>query len=250
MNKSTAKGVLGALLSLALVACGGGETVAAPEAAPQMSAATEGPIFNVRAALNHAVLDTNTLSFKVEGESNGTAYRGTGTYEQGALHTVSEFNSQGGALRKLIPVRMTLQVNDKPVTVEAKAEEFYTREDLHLLGKMKAAPAQEFTEVISFSALPTSVGVGASGSFYSAVRYSDSTRQAQLGTTRATYSVEPDTVEGSALLVVRVVDARPDSSPRSTTTTTYRITAAGTGRLLSESTVDTTTATTLNLRFM
>jgi hypothetical protein len=165
--------------------------------------------------------------------------------EQGMLQTVSEFDSQGGALRKLTPVKMTLVVDGKPVQVDSTAQEFYSRHELRLLGRA----ASEFTQVTSFEPLPAEAHVGDSGTLYTATRYGDATRRATVGSTVATYSIEPDTAPDTALLVLRVADNRADGSPGTVTTTVLRISRGGTARRVSETTVDALTRSTLKATY-
>lgn len=231
-----------------LAACGGGagERLLQPMAQQQ-----ERPTFNVQAAFNNAVTDTTTLAFKVEGNANGVPYQGQGSYEQGMLQTVSEWDSQGGALRKLTPVRMTLTIDGRDVKVETAAMEFYSRGDLRLLGRKGPAPAMEFTEVTRYDGLPQEAQVGDYGTLYTARRYTDEARRTPTGTTTATYTVEPDGAAlDTALLVLRVADSRADGVDGSTTTTVYRISRAGTARRVSETTADATTRSELRAVFM
>ncbi|MBC5766036.1 hypothetical protein [Ramlibacter albus] len=229
-----------------LCACGGGAGTMVLQPVQQ---AEEKPTFNVQAAFNNSITDTTPLSFKVEGMANGTAYTGTGTMEQSMLHTVSEFDAQGGALRKVTPVKMTLNVAGKAMQVESAAQDYYTRQELRLLGRAGTGPTHEFTQVTRYEALPAEAQVGHSGTLYTAKRYSDESRRSETGNTVATYTVEPDTSLDTALLVLRVADNRADGSAGTVTTTVFRISQAGTARRVSETTVDAVTQSTLKATY-
>jgi hypothetical protein len=229
-----------------LCACGGG---AGTMALQRQAQTEERPLFNLQAALNSSITDTTPLSFKVEGIANGTAYSGTGSMEQSMLQTVSEFDSNGGALRKSMPMKMTLAVNGRPVQVETTTQDFYSRHELKLLGRVSSGTNVEFTEVTQYNALPAEAHVGASGTLYTARRYSDNTRATATGATAATFSVEPDTASDTALLVIRVADDKADGSPASVTTTVFRISQAGTSRRVSETTVDSLARSSLKATY-
>jgi hypothetical protein len=230
-----------------LAACGGGAGTMVLQ--PQAQEETR-PTFNAQAAFNNSITDTSTLAFQVEGTANGVPYRGEGSYEQSMLHTVSEFDAQGGALRKVTPVKMNLSVNGRQVQLETTAQDFYTRQDLRLLGRVGPAPNLEFTDVTSYNGLPAEARVGMTGTVYTAVRYSDAAKRNAIGTTVATYTVEPDSSADTALLVLRVADNRADGTAGATTTTVYRITHAGTARRLSETTADAASQTMLKATFL
>ncbi|MGE4239257.1 hypothetical protein [Ramlibacter sp.] len=238
----------GICISACLGACGGGAGSLARVAAQDNQ--QERPSFNVEAAYNSSVTDNSTLAFTVEGTSNGVPVQGKGQYEQSMLETVAEFAGQGGALRKVTPVRMTLEVGNRQVNVESTAQDFYSRQGLRLLGRVGPAPQQEFIEVVSYAGLPGEAKVGSSGVVYSAKRYSDASRRTTTGTTEATWTLESDTSGEAALLVLRVADARADGTPVATTTTVYRITSSGSARRVSETTTDEAGASNLRTTFL
>lgn len=233
---------LGIWIGSLLAACGGG---AGPRVLQPQAHDEARPTFNVQAAFNSSITDTTPLAFAVEGMANGTAYTGSGTMEQGMLQTVSEFDSQGGALRKAMPVRMTLHVDGKAVQVDTTAQEFYSRHELRLLGRASS----EFTQVDSYHPLPAEARVGDTGTLYTGSRFSDPGRRNRVGATVASYTVEPGATADTALLVVRVADNRADGSPGTVTTTVFRISQAGTARRVSETLLDATTRSTLRATY-
>ena len=230
-----------------LAGCGGGAATLARVTAQEQEAR---PTFNVEAAFNNAITDNSTLAFTVEGTANGVPVRGKGQYGQSMLETVSEFDHRGGALRKMTPVQMTLDVNHKQVNVESVAQDFYTRHGLKFLGRLGPGPHQELMEVTRYEGLPGEAQVGSSGVVYTANRYTDASRRTPAGTTEATYTLEPDTGPDSALLVLRVEDLDAEGTPRNTTTTVYRITRSGTARRVTETTADAATNSTLQATFL
>ena len=249
MSWQLARGAIGVCLLALLGACGGGANPLVIHAAADEGDVAR-PTFNVQAAYNNAITDVTPLAFKVEGLANGVPYTGEGSYEQSMLETVAEFDSQGGALRKRTPVRMSLKVNGQQVNVDTVAQEFYARYGLQLLGRIGPAPQQEFTQVTSYNALPSEATVGASGTLYTANRYSDEGKRNLTGHTQAVYTVEPDGTPDAALLVVRTTDSQADGSAGTVTTTRYRITKAGTAKRLSEATADAAGNTTLTATFL
>ena len=102
----------------------------------------------------------------------------------------------------------------------------------------------------SYNAWPTDATVGASGTLYTANRYSDEGKRNLTGHTQAVYTVEPDGTPDAALLVVRTTDSQADGSAGTVTTTRYRITKAGTAKRLSEATADAAGNTTLTATFL
>jgi hypothetical protein len=249
MSWQLVRGAFGVCLLGLLTACGGG---ANPLVIHSLAQQEEGerPTFNVQAAYNNSITDVTPLAFKVQGLANGVPYTGDGSYEQSMLETVSEFDSQGGALRKRTPVRMSLDVNGQMVKVDTVAQEFYARMGLQLLGRIGPAPQQEFTEVTAYHALPAQASVGASGILYTANRYSDESKRTLTGRTEAVYTVAPDSTADAALLVVRTTDSRADGAAANTTTTTFRISKSGTAKRLSEATADASGNTTLTATFL
>jgi hypothetical protein len=225
-----------AFTAAVLTGCGGGAGAGAlarvtAQEAPQGN-------YNLQAAFNNSITDNSTLAFTVEGTANGVPVQGRGQYEQSMLETVSEFDHRGGALRKTTPVRMTLDVNQRQVQVESTAQDFYSRQGMQFLGRLGPGPQREFVEVTHYAGLPSEARVGASGTLYTANRYSDAVRRVLTGTTQATFMLEPDTAPESALLVIRVTDSAPDGAEVGTATTVYRVTQSGSARRVSESTSD------------
>jgi hypothetical protein len=249
MSASGLRAGLALVLLASLVACSDGAGLPAWRRADAQQEAIR-PTFNVQAAFNYTVTDVTPLAFRIEGVANGVPYVGTGFYEQSMLETVAEFGSQGGALRKTTPVRMTLTMGGREVKAESLTQEFYTRHGLQLLGRVGNAPQQEYLEVTSYGGLPSQAAVGAGGVLYTADRYAYAALRVRTGRTEATYTQEPDGVAGSAVLTVRAEDKGLDGSTRGITTTVYRINQGGTARRVSETTADGSGNTTLTATFL
>lgn len=233
-------------LAAVLTGCGGGSGTMVLKPLAQEE---DRPSYNLQAAFNNGITDTATLAFDVEGAANGVAYRGKGSLEQSMLQTVAEFDTQGGAMRKVTPMKMKLTVEGREVQVDSTAQDFYSRGDFRLLGRL--GPALEFTEVTSYNGLPSEAQVGASGTLYTAKRYVDSNRTAVAGTTVATYTLEPDMgSQETALLTLRVTDDRADGLPGTRTTTVWRINRGGIARRVSETTVDAATQSSLKATYL
>ena len=236
-------------LLAALAACSDGAGVPSWRTANAQQEAMR-PTFNVQAAFNYTITDVTPLAFRIEGTAGGVPYVGTGFYEQSMLETVAEFGTQGGALRKSTPVRMNLTMGGREVKAESLTQEFYTRHGLQLLGRVGKAPQQEYLEVTSYAGLPSQAAVGTGGVLYTADRFSDEARSVRTGRTEATYTLEPDGVAGSAVLIVRAEDKGLDGSTMAVTTTLYRINQGGTAKRVSETTADGSGNVTLTATFL
>lgn len=226
MKSVTSLIALSALLALA--GCGGGGS-----SGPVVSTET----FQLRTAYVNYITDTRSLPFTVSGTVSGTTVTGSGTLTSGTLASTT-FENQP-ALAKTTTVTGTLSASGQTAPL-ATTTTAYVDSNYNPLG----FNATDYTVITGSSAIPTTARINDTATWYSAIRYSSSSKTLRRGTTTASFVLEPDTAS-TALLKIIEIQKDTSNAVTSTATTTFRMTPAGALTRLSESVIQGTTTLTL-----
>jgi hypothetical protein len=193
--------------------------------------------FQLQRAYINYVTDSSSRSFNISGTSSGDSLSGTGRATAGTLGAAT-FEGLS-ALSKTTVVSGTT-INGGTSTPFSSSQTTYVDSSYKLLGN----DGNEYTVVTSFSMLSDSTKVNATGSFYSATRYTNSTKSSVIGTRTATYALEPDTAS-TALLKFIIVDKDTSGNTTSTVTSVFRVTPPGALTPISESSTSSSQTITI-----
>lgn len=204
-----------------LSACGGGSGGS--------SSSTSGPVvstdtFQVKTAYNNVLWNTNSSSFTLSGNvvTGGTTYpvTGSGNVNRSAL-TGSTFEGIPG-YKKIYTTIGSFTVNGttRPASVSYTD---YVNANYTPTGMISTA---EYVVVTSASEVPVTAKVNDSAQWYTANRYTSSSKTKLLGTRTATYALLPDTAS-TAILTVVITDKNNSGKTTFTNTSRIRITPPG-----------------------
>lgn len=212
-----------------LAACGGG---GGGSSGPVTSTET----FQMRTAYVSYIQDSRSLPFTVAGSVSGTTVTGSGTTTQGSMFSTT-FEGQA-AQAKTTTATGTLTANGQNLPLASTATT-YVDSNYNPLG----FNSTEYEVVTSSTPIPASAKVGDTGTWYSANRYTSSSKASRTGTETATFVLEPDTAS-TALLKIIQVQKDTSNTVTSTSTTTFRMTPAGGLTRLSETLLQGNTSLT------
>lgn len=212
-----------------LTACGGGGN---SSSGPVTSTDT----FQFRTAYVSYLQDTRSMPFTITGTSSGNSVTGNGTATQGSM-SAATFEGQA-AQAKTTTVTGSYTVSGQSKTL-ASTTTAYVDSNYNPLG----FNGSSYTVVTSSTPIPTTARVGDTGTWYSATRYSSSSKSTRSGTESATYVLEPDTAS-TALLKIIQVQKDTNNSTTYTTTTTFRLTPSGALTRLTETGESSTSSLT------
>lgn len=203
-----------------LTACGGGG--GGGSANPAASTET----FQLRAAFVNYLNDSHSYPFNVSGSVSNVSVTGSGTMTQGSL---SAANFEGKSAQAKTSTTTGTLTGDGKTMPWAGTQTVYIDSNYNLLGVISA---DEY-EVVSATPLPLTARVNDTGLWYSAIRYSNSSKTRQVGTSTATYVLEPESAS-TVLLKIIMKELDTGNSVASTNTVTFRMTPAGGLTSLSE----------------
>lgn len=220
-----------AMSTLALLAaCGGGG--GGGSSAPVTSTET----FQLRTAYVSYLTDTRSMPFSVTGTVSGVNVSGSGTTTQGSM-SATTFEGQSAQV-KTTTATGTLIANGQSIPL-ASSSTTYVDSNYNPLG----FNGSEYEVVTSSTPIPTTARVNDTAVWYSATRYTSSSKITRTGTTTATFVLEPDTAS-TALLKIIQVERNTSNTVTSTNTITFRMTPAGSLTRINETLVEGTTSLT------
>ncbi len=234
MRNSLSALTLGLTLTLAISACGGGGGSGTASSSPMTSTDT----FQVRTAYVNYVTETRSLPFTVTGTTSGNTVTGSGTATQGAL-TSATFESQA-AQQKTTTVTGSITANGTTIPLSSSSTT-YVDSNYNPLG----SDDTDYTVVNSGASIPATARVNDTGTWYSTIRYTSSTKAIRRGTGSVSYVLEPDTAS-TALLKIILTERDNANSETSRSTATFRITPSGALTRISESFIEGSTSLTLS----
>ena len=201
----------------ALVAgCGGGGD-AGPAQPP--AAATAIPLASAVATdINRNRTGTISITGTVTASGKTLDVTGSGTYAESTVAGTFE-GTQG--LRKHLELTGSVTVNGTSAPMTSISDAYFDANYKPLGSTANGG----YCVTTSFTPLPATAQVGASGPWFTQDCFSSSAKLAKVGTGATTYSVEADGT-GSALIRIatRVSDSAGNSVP---STATYRVTSTG-----------------------
>jgi hypothetical protein len=213
MKRLRALALVSILAFIAGCGGGGGGSVASTETFPFR----QGYIAYLTSSLS--------LPFSISGVTEGFAVTGSGTFTEAALSQSTFEGAQ--ALARFGAATGNFVAGGFTVPVAVVGSEYYDA-NYRYLG---SDTDDEYEVVVSGGDLPTTVRVNDTGPYYVSNRYSSSSKAVLLGTTTASYVVEPDTAN-TALFKIIAVSRDRFGSLEDTTITEVRISADGSYRFL------------------
>lgn len=210
-----------------LTGCGGGGGGGTP--APVISTLS----FPIQTGYKNYIKSSQTLPFKISGVESGISYSGSGYITDGQL-TNSTYEGVF-AYSKTTAGTGSIAVNGQTVPWSNTITNYFDS-NYNPVGSVSS----EYQVVTSFTAMPSLMKVGDTGTWYQFDRYSSTTKNAftKLGSGTVTYVVLPDT-ERSAL--VKITEVRRDAFyVRDTAISTYRVDAIGALTKITEEVTDNT----------
>ena len=203
---------------LSLSACGGGGDGGTAE--PPASTAT----FQLAGAYARYVASAVHYETSGTGQASGQSFTSTGTLEITA--PIASTFGGAAAQRKTYSTIQTVRVNGISQSGNGTAFRYYDSNyrDIGISGS-------GFEQVLTMSTLPATVRPGDTGAWSNSVVYSSSSRAVATGTSRATYRVREDSATS---VIVEVSDSAQVSGSSATTLDSYRLTATGDFRQISQ----------------
>ena len=224
-----------ALVTATLAACGGGS------GGGNSSSTPSGPVvsnetFQVRTAYNNNLIDTGTVSFKASGNyvTGGNSYpvTGSGSTTFGAL-TSSSFGGVPGYSKTTVTTG-SVTVNGSTSSLASTGTQYV---DLNYVPLGNSG--SEYVVVTSANPVPVTAKVNDTGNWYSANRYTNSSKTTLLGTRSVSFALLPDTAS-TAIMTIITTDKNTQGTTTSTYTTRSKITPAGVMTRISEQGVENT----------
>ena len=215
-----------------LAACGGGG--GGGNSGPVTSTET----FQLRAAYVNYFSDTRSLPFTVTGSVSGTSVTGSGTTTQGAVSSAT-FEAQA-AQAKTTSATGTFIANGQSFSLASSATA-YVDSNYNPLG----FNGSEYEVVSSSTPIPATARISDTATWYTSNRYTNSSKTTRVGTTTATFVLEPDTAS-TALLKIIEIERNTSNAVTSTSTITFRMTPSGALTRLSETVTEGTTSLTVS----
>lgn len=224
-------------LSAIVSACGGGgDGGSAPAPAP---ATTGIPLAAAMANLtNQSKTGSVAISGTVTASGQTVNVSGSGTYTE----TTSAGSFEGiQGLRKHLELSGSVTANGQSAPLSSSTDAYYDS-NYKPLG---ATGAGSYCVTTSYTALPATVQVGSTGTWFTQDCYTSSAKLSKVGSGSATYSVEAD-APGSAVVrfTTRITDTAGNSLPA---TASYRVTTTGTTTRLTDVSNFTLSGATFNL---
>lgn len=211
-------------------ACGGGGT--------NTGAITSTETFQLRAAYVNYVRESRSLPFTVSGISSGNSLTGSGTATQGAItSTIFELKP---AQQKTTTVTGSITENGTTVPFSSVSTTFFDS-NYNFLGSNNS----DYAVVNNDTNVPVTARVNDTGTLYSTLLYTSSTKAVRIGTQTYTYVLEPDTAT-TALLKIIIVERDTSNVLTSTSTVTFRMTPAGDLTRINETSLEGANSLTLN----
>lgn len=202
----------GASLTIALVGCGGGGSSAVSTAVSSPTPATSvAQTYNLSAAWAAYWASTTTLTGSIVASQNGQT--GTATYREDRSALVAATFEGQAAFRKTVVGTIT-PTTGNPISV---TEDQYFDANSNLLGASGSLTG--YSVVTYRPMIPTAVKVGDSGTWYSAIGYTNSIKTSTSGVGTQNYSIQADAAD-SVLFIVT------EAAGTSTKVTTFRLTQA------------------------
>lgn len=214
-------------ISALLVACGGGGG----------GSASSTDAFQLRTAYVSYINSTGSWPFTVTGSTSGVNVTGSGTTTAGSISGTT-FEGQV-AQAKNTTATGTINANGQSIPL-ATTGTSYVNSNYDPLG----FSGSEYEVVSSSIPIPATARINDTGTWYSSVRYTSSSKTTRKGTATATFVLEPDTASTALLKIIRI-EKDTANAVTSTSTNTFRMTPAGTLTRLSETVLQGTTAMSL-----
>jgi hypothetical protein len=221
-----------------VAACGGGGSGGGSSGSKITTPVTSTDTFQLQKAYVTYVNDSNSRAFNISGTADGDSLSGSGRATAGTL-SAATFEGQSALSKTQLATGNIIRAGTS--IPWSGSSIIYVDSAYKLLG---INDGEEYIVVTSFSMLSDSAKVNATGSFYSANIYTNSTKSSVIGTRTATYALEPDT-SSTALLKFSVVEKNTSGTTTSTATTVFRVTPSGGLTPISESSVTSTSILTL-----
>jgi len=216
-----------------LAACGGGGGGSSAPIAPVTSTET----FQVKTAYVSYFTDSRSLPFTMSGTTSGVSVNGSGTVTQSGV-TSGTFEGVA-ALQKVMTITASLVGNGVTIPFGATSTSYvdsnYTP---------KGISGSEYSVVTSAVNIPVTAKVNDTGIWSTSNRYTTSAKTTLLGTTEASFVLQPDTAS-TALLKIIQTDKNTSGTPKMISTVSFRMTPAGALTRLSETGVGGTTNLTI-----
>lgn len=218
-------------ISALLVACGGGG-----------GGGSSGPIastetFQLRTAYVSYINGSGSWPFTISGSTSGVNLTGNGTETAGSVASAT-FEGQA-AQAKTTTATGTFSANGQSYPL-ATTTTAYVSSNYDPLG----FNGSEYEVVSTSTPIPVTARVNDTGTWYSSVRYTSSSKATRAGTATATFVLEPDTAS-TALLKIIHIEKDTSGTVTSTNTSTFRMTPAGALTRLSETILEGSTTLTL-----
>ena len=199
----------GVCMAAAVVGCGGGGNATVNAPAPTTPVVQT---FNLYTAWTAYWASTTPLTGTVVATQNGQS--GTAVYSEDRSALVAATFEGQAAFRKTVVGTVT-PTSGSPATV---SEDQYFDANSNFLG---ASGASSGYSVVTFRpTIPTAVKVGDSGTWYSAISYTNSSKAGTPGVSSQSYSVQADAAD--SVLVVFT-----EAGAGGTRVSTFRLTLAG-----------------------
>lgn len=215
-----------------IAACGGGGSSTTPTASTDT--------YQLQKAYVNYVTDSSSRSFSISGVSSGDNLSGTGRSTSGTLGAAT-FEGQSVLSKTSVITGNIIRAGTS--IPWSSSQTTYVDSAYRLIGRDGGS---EYLVVTSFSMPNDSAKVNATGSLFSATRYTNSTKSSVIGTRTATYALEPDT-SSTALLNFIIVEKDTNGKTTSTGTSVFRVTPSGALTPISES--DTTSSQTITIKY-
>lgn len=203
-----------ASLLTVLTACGGGGG----------GGGSNGPVastetFQLRTAYVSYINGSGSWPFTISGTASGVSVTGSGTTTAGSVSSTT-FEGQA-AQAKTTTATGSFNVNGQnyPLAVTSTTYVSSNYEPLGFNGT-------EYEVVTTSVPIPATARVNDTGTWYSSVRYSNSSKTSIEGTATATFVLEPDTSSTALLKIIRI-EKDTSNTVTFTSTITFRITPAG-----------------------
>jgi hypothetical protein len=221
-----------------VAACGGGGGGSSESSTTTPLTSTD--TFQLQKAYVSYVNDSSSRAFNISGTASGDSLSGSGRATAGTL-TAATFEGQSALSKTQVVTGNIIRAGTS--IPWSSSSTTYVDSAYKLLG---SNGNDEYIVVTSFSMPSDSVKVNATGSFYSATRYTNSTKSSVIGTRTATYALEPDT-SSTALLKFILVEKNTSATTTSTVTSVFRVTPSGVVTPISET--STTSSQTITITY-
>jgi hypothetical protein len=214
-----------------LSACGGGGGSSAP--------VTSTDTFQLRTAYVSYINGSGSWPFSISGTVSGVNVAGSGTETAGSVSSTSFEGQAAQAKTSTATGSFTVNGQNFPLAATSTA---YVSSNYDPLG----FNGTKYEVVSSSVPIPATARVNDTGTWYSSVRYTSSSKTTRAGTATATFVLEPDTSSTALLKIIRI-EKDTANTVTSTSTITFRMTPAGALTRISE--IDLQGTTTLTLTY-